>query len=74
MNGNYWPTLLFSFITEIKTQTLKTKNKVKQNEKIISTTTLLAIILVFTSSCKKDVKGNPNGALQTVIPATFSPT
>ena len=38
-------------------------------EKIIFTTTLLAIILVFTSSCKKDVKVNPNGAPQTAIPA-----
>ena len=41
-------------------------------KKIISTTTLLAIISVFTSSCKKDVKVNPNGAPQTAIPAQFA--
>lgn len=41
-------------------------------KKFISATTLLALMLVLSSSCKKDVNSNPHGAPQSAIPAPFA--
>ena len=41
-------------------------------KKFISATTLLALMFVLTSSCKKDANSNPNGAPQSAIPAPFA--